>query len=69
MRAWAVMFSSEIIETMTGMDNGKVFQPLAIFESPVKALEWRKEKWMGKTELTDICEVEIYFPKRGEVRK
>lgn len=61
-RAWAVLFSKEIIETTTMFDNGIVFQPLAIFSKPTEAVKWRKEKWMGPSDLTLIKQVEIRIP-------
>lgn len=58
-KAWAIYFHPGIIESMVAMDNQKYFSPLCIFKTPVQAVSWVQEKWMGNPDLTKIVEVEI----------
>ena len=47
LKAWAVMFSPLIIETMVASDNKIWFNPYCIFETEREAEIWRNEKWLG----------------------
>jgi len=46
-KAWAVMFSPELIERMVAQDNKIWFSPYCIFKTRNEAKEWIEEKWIG----------------------
>lgn len=63
-KAWAVFFSPELLETTVMTDNKKQWSPFAVFQTMTEAINYRAEKWMGKQKNEDgiqVKEVTISF--------
>ena len=69
-KAWAVMFSPRVLETLNASQNKKWFSPDAIFGSKEEAIKWRKCVHEGgleaRNQVAPIIKVEIFYslPKK-----
>jgi len=56
---YAAMFSQDLVDSMVAQDNGKLWNPVAVFKDPLEAARWRAEKYLGELDKSLIKKVKI----------